>query len=85
MLDLDDFKKRIGKTVRRTIKDFIPSLSDKEITETMVNEVIDATTRENTRNGKVSKLFLNLPNPLIADYVCHHKQEIYLKSKRNGS
>jgi hypothetical protein len=69
--------KQIAKGIDKLLQDFIPELDGIDISEeTKVKIVEDSFRHLINSNKSKEKLFLTMPQPFLADYVCKHKEEI---------
>ncbi|MCE7734830.1 MAG: hypothetical protein GPJ54_08145 [Candidatus Heimdallarchaeota archaeon] len=67
----------IAENIDKLIYDFIPDLEGIKISkETKLKIVEDTLEHIGNNQSKKQKLFISLPQPFLADWVCRHKDEI---------
>lgn len=70
-------KKEIADNIDKLIYDFIPGLEGVKIPKETKLKIVENTLEDLTKNGsKKEQLFISIPQPLLADWVCKHKNEI---------
>jgi len=70
-------KKEIADNIDKLIYDFIPDLDGVKIPKETKLKIVEYTLEDLAENeSKREKLFISLPQPFLADWVCKHKNEI---------
>ncbi len=68
---------QIAENIDKLIYDFIPDLEGIKISkDTKVKIVGDTLDHIANNHSQKEKLFISLPQPFLADWVCKHKDEI---------
>lgn len=72
-----DSIEQIAENIDRLIYDFIPDLEGIKISKDTKVKIVKDTLEHITNNAaRKEKLFISLPQPFLADWVCKHKDEI---------
>ncbi|MHA2030378.1 MAG: hypothetical protein ACW99A_05940 [Candidatus Kariarchaeaceae archaeon] len=68
---------QIAENIDKLIQDFIPELDGIDIPDQIKMKIVNDTYHHiKNSNKSKNKLFLTIPQPFLADYVCKHKEEI---------
>ena len=68
---------QIANDIDKLIYDFIPEVNGIKISDETKRMIVEETLNHIANDGsQKQKLFISLPQPFIADWVCKHKNEI---------
>ncbi len=68
---------QIAENIDKLIYDFIPDLDGIKISKDTKVKIVEDTLEHIANNeSQKEKLFISIPQPFLADWVCKHKDEI---------